>query len=44
MAGQVARMGNIKNAYKILVGESEEDHLGDVDVDGIITLKCVINR
>jgi hypothetical protein len=28
--------------YRVLVRKCEEDHLEDVDVGGIIILKCVI--
>jgi len=38
--GHVARMGEIRNAYKILVGKHEErDHLEDPGVDGKIILE-----
>jgi hypothetical protein len=32
--GHVDRMGNVRNAYKILIGNPK--HLGDLDVDGRI--------
>jgi hypothetical protein len=38
-AGQIARMGEIRNAYKILDGKPEgKDNLEDLDVDGKIIL------
>jgi len=45
-AGRVACMGEMRNAYKILVGESEgkRDHLEDVDVDGNITLEWILEN
>ncbi|KAJ4446570.1 hypothetical protein ANN_13267 [Periplaneta americana] len=40
-AGHVARMGESRNAYRVLVGRSEEKDLwGDRDVDERIILKC----
>jgi hypothetical protein len=39
-AGHVARMGEKRNAYRILVGNPEEkDHWEDRDVDGWTILK-----
>jgi hypothetical protein len=45
-AGNVACLGEMRNAYKILVGESEgkRDHLEDVDVDGNITLEWILEN
>jgi hypothetical protein len=39
--GQVARIGEMRHAHTILVGKPEEerDHLGNVSIDGRITLK-----
>jgi len=39
-AGHVARMGERRDVYKILVGKPEgKKHLGDPGVDGRITLE-----
>jgi len=39
-AGHVTRMGEMRNAYKILVGKSEgKDHSEDLDVYGKIILE-----
>jgi len=41
-AGHVARMGEMRNAYSILVGKSEgRDHLEDLGVDGEIS-ECIL--
>jgi hypothetical protein len=37
-------MEGIRNAYKILVGKSERDYLGGIDIDGRIMLKCVLRK
>jgi hypothetical protein len=44
-AGHVARMGEKRNAYRILVGKPEKrDHKEDQDVDGWLVLKWIIGR
>jgi hypothetical protein len=41
-AGNVARMENIRNTYKILVGNlNRRNHLGDLIVDGRIILNSL---
>ena len=41
-AGNVARIGDRRGAYRVLVGELREgDHLEDLDVGGRIILKLV---
>jgi hypothetical protein len=43
--GRVARMGEKRNAYRILVGIPEErDNLQDIGVDEKIILKCVFKN
>jgi hypothetical protein len=43
-AGHVGRMGEVRNAYKILVGKPEErDHSEDLSVDGRI-LKRILEK
>jgi hypothetical protein len=43
--GHVARMGEKRGAYRILVGDlMEGEHLGDQDVDGRIILKWIFNK
>jgi hypothetical protein len=34
MEGPCRCMGEMRNAYKIMVGKPERDHLEDLDVDG----------
>jgi hypothetical protein len=42
-AGQVARMGERRGAYRILVGDLREgDNLGEPGVDGRIILKLIL--
>jgi hypothetical protein len=44
-AGHAARMGERRNAYRILVGKPEgKNHLGDQDVDGWTILKWILER
>jgi hypothetical protein len=44
-AGHVARIGEIRNVYKILVGEPEEkSYSEDLDVDGRIILKWILGK
>jgi hypothetical protein len=45
-AGHVARMGEKRNAYRILVGkpEGKRDHWEDQDVDGWTILKWILER
>jgi hypothetical protein len=44
-AGHVARMGEKRNAYRILVGKPEgRDHWEDQDVDGWTILKWILER
>jgi hypothetical protein len=40
-AGQVAGMGEKRNAYRILVGKSERKRPEDLDIGGRITLKWI---
>ena len=44
-AGHVARMGEKKSVYRILVGKPEgKNHLGDPDVDGRIILRRIFRK
>ena len=44
-AGHVARMGEERGVYRVLVGKPEErDHWGDLDVDGWIILVWISRR
>jgi hypothetical protein len=44
-AGHVARMGERRNAYRILVGKPEgKSHWEDQDVDGWTILKWILER
>jgi hypothetical protein len=44
-AGHVARLGEKRNAYRILVeSQKERDHLEDQDVGGWTILKCILER
>jgi hypothetical protein len=44
-AGHVARMGEQRNAYRILVGNPEgKDHWEDQDVGGWTILKWILER
>ena len=44
-AGHVARMGEEKGAYRVLVGKrGERDHWGDLGVDGWIILGWISRR
>jgi hypothetical protein len=41
----VARTGDRRSAYRVLVGRSEgRKHLEDLGVDGSIILKCILNK
>jgi hypothetical protein len=43
--GNIARMGETRNAYNILVGKSEgKNHLENLGVDGRIILKWILNK
>jgi len=43
--GHVARMGIMKNAYKILIGKPEgRDHLEDLDLDGKIISEWILGK
>jgi hypothetical protein len=43
--GHAARMGERRNAYRILVGKPEgKNHLEDQDVDGWTILKWILER
>jgi hypothetical protein len=43
--GHVARMGEVRDAYRILVGDMREgDHLEDPGIDGKIILKCIFGK
>jgi hypothetical protein len=44
-AGHVVSMGEVRNAYKISIGEYKLiDHLGDISVDGRILLKWILKK
>jgi hypothetical protein len=44
-AGHVARMGEVRGAYNILVGKPEgRDHWEDLGVDGKITLNWILGK
>jgi hypothetical protein len=44
-AGHVARMGEKRNAYRILVGKPEgKDHWEDEDLGGWTILKWILER
>jgi hypothetical protein len=44
-AGHVARMGERRNAYRILVGKPEgRRQLGRQDVGGWTMIKCILER
>ena len=44
-AGHIARMGNRRGTYRVLVGKSEgKSHLKDPDVDGRIILSWMFRR
>jgi len=41
----VARMGDRRGAYRVLVGKPEgKDHWTDIDIDGSIILKCIFKK
>ena len=44
-AGHVARMGDRRGAFKVVVGKlSERDHLEDLDLDGMLILKWILRK
>jgi len=45
-AGYVARSGDSRGAYRVLVGGNlrERDHVGDPDVDGRIILRWIFRN
>jgi hypothetical protein len=45
-SGHVARMAEIRNAYKIVIGkrEGKRDHAEDLGVDGRIILECLLGK
>jgi hypothetical protein len=44
-AGQVVRMGEMRNAYNVLVGRPEEkNHLEDLGIDGRIILERILRK
>jgi hypothetical protein len=44
-AGHVARMGERRVLYRVLVGKPEgRKHLVDLDVDGSVTLQCIFKK
>ena len=43
--GHVARMGNMRSAYRVLVGKSEgRNHLQDPGIDGRTILKLIFEK
>jgi hypothetical protein len=42
--GHVARMGEGRGVYRVLVGKSERDHWEDLDVGGRLTLSWTLGR
>jgi hypothetical protein len=43
--GQVARTGDMTDAYKMLIGKSEgKNHLGNQGIDGIIILTRILKK
>jgi hypothetical protein len=45
LAGLVARMGETRNTYRVLVGKSErKDSWEDIDIDGRIMLKWILEN
>ena len=45
LAGHVARMGQIRGVYRVLVGKAEgKNHWGDPGLDGRITLRWIIRK
>jgi hypothetical protein len=43
--GRVARMGAMRSAYRILVGNLKvRDHFGDLEVNGRITLNWILKK
>jgi len=43
--GHVARMGERRGVYRVLVGKPEgKNHLGDPGVDGRIILRCIFRK
>jgi hypothetical protein len=44
-AGHIAHIGEMRNAYNILVGKSEgNNHSEDLDVDGKIILEWILGK
>jgi hypothetical protein len=43
-AGHVARMGEERKTYRVLVGKKERDHLEDQGVDGRMGLEWILGR
>jgi hypothetical protein len=41
-AGHVARMGEERKTYRVLVGKKERDHLEDQGVDGRMRLEWIL--
>ena len=45
LAGRVARLGDRRGSYGVLVGKPEgKSHLDDLDIDGSIILKMVSKK
>jgi hypothetical protein len=44
LAGLVARTGERRGVYRVLVGKHEGDHLGDPGVDGRIILRWIFRK
>jgi len=42
--GHVARMGERRGVYRVLVGKPEREHLGDPGVDGKIILRWIFRK
>jgi len=43
-AEHVARMGERRGVYRVLMGKPEGDHLGDPGIDGKIILRWIFSK